>query len=984
LFLFFPEMGVAQSESSVYKVRPWDWEAGDFGDTDGIKDVSEALQRAINEVKETRGAGIVFLPEGTYRISRTIYVPKAIRLIGYGKKRPVIVLSKNSPGFQTEPEGDKGRAKYMIWFTDRIVRDEQAVPDAGAGTFYSALSNIDLKIEDGNPCAVALRTHFAQHSFISHCNILIGNGKAGLFDVGNEMENVRFYGGDYGIYTTKASPGWQVMLTDVYFEGQRKAAIRTQEAGLTIVRMTARKVPAVVEVDPNYWEKLFVEDSSFEQVSGAALVIGNEGNASNQITLRNVCCRDVPVLAEYRRSGQRTLGVAANYRVRNYRHGLQLADMAAVPEMQTVADLLPESADLPPLPPSDIPALPDVSHWANVRKMGAYGDGKGDDTQVFKEAIEHYETIYVPQGWYVINEPLVLGPKTKLIGLHPMSTQLILKESTPAFSGFGGPVPMIETPIGGDNVLTGIGICTGGYNYRAVGVKWQSGEHSYMNDVKFVGGHGTMNRGPEQPWRWQAVGVSSPERPVTAAGRDLAWDNQYWSLWINGGGGTFKNIWSASTYSAAGVRVSHTAVPGRIYALSVEHHVRNEVTFQGVKNWKVYALQLEEETRESIDCQPVELVECEDMVFANLYAFQVIKVATPYPQAVRTWNCRNIEVLNFHNYAQTKYVAVNSLYDVNSGREVRPWEFNRLLISGDEPVLPAPATAPAMRRLATGFEFSGGTTSDSRGNVYFCETRMRRIYRWSVDSEQVSLVADFPWEPLSLACDSEDRLLVIFKYTPQPGYLVDGEQERAVELPDRRGTSFSMWGNSGFEIRAFAMDPERPEESIIPLEKKKIEEVNGIYKALYPSDHWRDFHDFNTNVTYWPENCFVAPDGVTIIPEQYDLAQASALLEAFPGRPFYASDQYDKRVVRLQVDARGRLSDLEYFVEKGEFGTAVDASGNLYIADGQIYIYNPSGEAIGRIDVPERPLTLRFGGRGQRKLFINTHRSLYVADLGDW
>jgi len=45
---------------------------------------------------------------------------------------------------------------------------------AGAGTFYSALSNIHLRIEEGNPSTVALSTHYAQHSFVSHCDIKNG------------------------------------------------------------------------------------------------------------------------------------------------------------------------------------------------------------------------------------------------------------------------------------------------------------------------------------------------------------------------------------------------------------------------------------------------------------------------------------------------------------------------------------------------------------------------------------------------------------------------------------------------------------------------------------------------------------------------------------------------------------------------------------------------------------------------------------------
>ncbi|WP_353717845.1 glycosyl hydrolase family 28-related protein [Dyadobacter sp. 676] len=258
---------------------------------DGKTDVSDELQRAINEIKTNYNFGIVFIPEGTYKISKTIYIPTAVRVIGYGKKRPLIVLADNSPGFQQEYPQDKGNAKYMFWFTSSIPKEGQPIPDAGASTFYSAMSNVDLRIGEGNPSAVALRTHFAQHSFISHVDIHIGTGKAGVFDVGNEMEDVRFFGGEYGIYTFKPSPGWQFMMVDTYFEGQRKAAIRSQESGLTIVRMTVRDVPAVLEINPGFYEKLFMEDSRFENVSGPALVISNENNAYTQISLRNVACK---------------------------------------------------------------------------------------------------------------------------------------------------------------------------------------------------------------------------------------------------------------------------------------------------------------------------------------------------------------------------------------------------------------------------------------------------------------------------------------------------------------------------------------------------------------------------------------------------------------------------------------------------------------------------------------------------------------------
>ena len=111
---------------------------------DGRSDVSIQLQNAINKLKTDRNFGILFIPEGNYTISKTIYIPASIRLIGYGKSRPLIILKKNSPGFQTENPDDKGKASYMFWFTSNIVENGKEVRDASAGTFYSALSNIGL------------------------------------------------------------------------------------------------------------------------------------------------------------------------------------------------------------------------------------------------------------------------------------------------------------------------------------------------------------------------------------------------------------------------------------------------------------------------------------------------------------------------------------------------------------------------------------------------------------------------------------------------------------------------------------------------------------------------------------------------------------------------------------------------------------------------------------------------------------------------
>src|SRR5580765_3504693 len=67
---------------------------------DGKTDDSAAIQAAIDKVQETTGEGILFVPEGRYLVTRTIYVWPGVRVIGYGAQRPVFVLADQTPGYQ--------------------------------------------------------------------------------------------------------------------------------------------------------------------------------------------------------------------------------------------------------------------------------------------------------------------------------------------------------------------------------------------------------------------------------------------------------------------------------------------------------------------------------------------------------------------------------------------------------------------------------------------------------------------------------------------------------------------------------------------------------------------------------------------------------------------------------------------------------------------------------------------------------------------
>lgn len=970
---------------SVFTMRPEDHEAIYLLEGKrriAKQDVSGELQDAINHVKSKYNFGIVFVPEGDYYISRTIYVPSAVRIIGYGKRRPCIILKRNSKGFDCADNTDKGKAKYMFWFTSDIKKDNVPPRDATAGTFYSGLSNIDLLIEDGNPFAVALRTHYAQHSFIEHVDIHIGKAKAGIFDVGNEIDDVRFYGGDYGIYTTRTSPSWQMMIMNSYFIGQRCAAVRTEEAGLTFFRSCFKNTPICVEVNPNRIERLYMENCSLENISKVGILSNYERLSTNQISLKNLYCQNVPRIVSFRDTGKEISEMQKTYQVQMFSSGLQVNDMVSLPNYGIISKIVPMD-NIPDSLPDELPALPKMDKWVNIMELGAKGDGVTDDTEVFKKAIEQYETIYIPQGWYILSEQLKLKHKTSLIGMNPISTQLKLRENTSVFSGFGSPVPLLETPMTGQNIISGIGINTGAYNYRAVGIKWCAGENSYLNDVKFIGGHGSMTKGPfiERGKSKYTPTVSTPDNPVLLPGIDKAWDSQYWSLWVtDGGGGTFKNIWIASTYSSSGVYINNTQTKSRVFAMSVEHHVRNEVRLNNVKRWSFYALQLEEELRESKDCQPIEIQECDGVTFANLFLFRVIWLETPAPYCIRIWNSKNLEFNNVHNFSQMRFTTDLLCYDVNRKLDVRPWEASRIYISGIE-AEKKQLKNDSVKQVATGFEYLEGMASDSKGNVYFCEQRMKRIYRWDASTGMVSLVADFPWQPLSLACDENDRLLVIVKYYPQPGSGLNGKKEQIPTLPDAAGTTFSHWGNTGFTPLVYSIDPLQPEASFSILPLKPTVDLKNIRRVILPTHRWRDLNDFDIVVSNLPEYSFVAEDERTIIPQYYDLVRSSSTFNAAVGNRFFCVDEYRHITKSALLSHDLKVSDIQIFSNLGEFGVNNDKSNNVFILDGYIYQYTSDGQWIRTIVCPERPTSVCVGGAASNLLFVAARKSLYVYQL---
>jgi len=964
---------------------------------DGIADDSMAIQAAINKAASHGREGIVFVPSGRYRLTRTVYVWPGVRVFGYGATRPTFYLAPNTPGFQTGmgvmviftglAPGEAPRAGIRIAFPPPgSVPPNDSIADANPNTFYSAMSNIDFEIAEGNPAAVAIRFHVAQHSYLSHMDFHIGSGLAALTQVGNEAEDLHFYGGRYGILTEKTSPAWQFTLIDSVFDEQREAAVREHEVGLTLIRDTIRNVPVGIDIDPEYSDELWVKDCRFENISGQAVTISNEKSPLTEVGFQNVVLSNAPTFALLRESGRRVPGKGPVYRVKEFSYGLIVPSEGQMGTIGERYDATQLSALPAPLAPA-IRALPPTTEWVNVHELGVKGDGTTDDTAAIRKAIDAHRVLYFPSGHYVVSDTIALKPDTVLIGLHPAATQFDLLDSTPGYQGVGAPKAVLLAPQGGSNIISGIGIFAGGINPRAVALWWRAGEDSLVDDVRFLGGHGSG---------------TNPYNNNHTADSDLRkrWDGQYPSLRVSdGGGGTFADIWTPNTFAQAGFVVSHTRTPGHVYELSTEHHVRNEIKFDHVENWDMNAPQTEEEAGESPESLSLEFDWSKNITVANYHGYRVTRSRAPFVAAVRLYNSGDIHFRNVHVNAESgygiedengrgtflrvsKFPYENAIQDLTHHLEVREREFAVLDIPAnpDTPKRPdaSAVLAPGAKveKLEDGFFSISGAAVDAKGKLYFVDHHQQRIYGWS-RTEGLSIERDNPLDPVNLAIEKSGNLLVVSSagsegtvYSFHPG---SADAEIDVLSPKtavaHRDTSFlfpvNYWNNGEF--------------------KDQLDLGTMRYKTLAEM--------FGEDVTTAKAKEYVSPDGSLILPAGRVFQQGPAndasgwrfsdhldtygFIQAQPGQRIYVSSESEDRTYSATVAADGTLKDLTSFAERGGECVAVDQAGNVYVANGQIFVYNTEGKRIGELDAPERPIDIVFGGADRRTLFILAHHALF-------
>jgi len=259
-----------------------------------------------------------------------------------------------------------------------------------------------------------------------------------------------------------------------------------------------------------------------------------------------------------------------------------------------------------------------------------------------------------------------------------------------------------------------------------------------------------------------------------------------------------------------------------------------------------------------------------------------------------------------------------------------------------------PGTKP--EKLADGFLFTEGPSSDAKGNVYFTDQPNDRIMVWSI-SGKLSTFMQPSGRSNGLSFDKEGNLWA----------CADEKNE--------------LW--------CIASDKN---VSVIPS-KYRDKPLNG------PNDLWIApnggvyFTDPYYKRTWWDHDTmpqvsqavyYLEPNHKTFIRVIDDLVQPNGIVGTPDGKSLFVADIGGNKTWQYSISKDGSVGNKKLFCEMGSDGMTIDIMGNIYLTGIGVTIFDMNGGLLGNIPVPENwTANVCFGEDDMKSLFITASKSLY-------
>jgi len=259
-----------------------------------------------------------------------------------------------------------------------------------------------------------------------------------------------------------------------------------------------------------------------------------------------------------------------------------------------------------------------------------------------------------------------------------------------------------------------------------------------------------------------------------------------------------------------------------------------------------------------------------------------------------------------------------------------------------------------IQKAGSGYSFTEGSSVAHDGRVFFTDQPNDRIYIWD-EKDGISLFKEgcersngtwFSQDGNLLACADLNNRLVKFTPSGDMSVLHDrGYRGRHLNGPN------DLWQDK----------------------------QGGIYftDPYYRRDYWKAEHKQEQDIQ---AVYYLRPTG-EMIRVVDDLKQPNGIVGTPDGKFLFVADIQGSITWKYDIHPDGSLGNKTRFAPAGSDGMTVDSQGNVYLTFGKVLIYNPAGEKIGEIELPEHPSNICFGGKNRKILFITARTSVYTLRM---
>jgi hypothetical protein len=377
------------SDAAIFNAR-------DFGAKgDGVTDDTDALQAALDKAQGS--TSILYIPNGTYLVSKSLHFYRWIMVQGQSRNGTVIKLRDNAPGYNN--------AKTPNWVLVASPKGS-TVEGGGDNTAHSQyVMNLTVDTGTGNPGAIGIM--FISHNGGGLRDVTIrsgdGQGVIGL-DLRKPWDGPALYksltieGFDVGIHARHHT--YSSDFENLTLQGQRVAGIVNENHPLSIRKLISLlEVPVIKnEGDAGL---VVVLDSSIagkefpgKEKRGAAI----QNNSGGAVFLRNVCFE----------------GYASDLTGPKYSYTTSVSKIVSSHPLNS---LFPDRKGFWDVQVADTPQLPwePFANWVSVTSYKNLVTN-GDWTKAIQAAIDSGKTtVYFPHEKYRIGSTIKLRGNLRVL-----------------------------------------------------------------------------------------------------------------------------------------------------------------------------------------------------------------------------------------------------------------------------------------------------------------------------------------------------------------------------------------------------------------------------------------------------------------------------------------------------------------------------------------------------------------------------------------